>query len=182
MKVLRLSEPSVEPVSLQEAKEHLRVRHDEEDALITRLISAARARVEDYCNRPFVSAQFAILYDGELPRGNTALRVPLAGIVAIDAISYIDVGGEQAAFSTFSFDGERQTIRPATVWPAGTDLRVEVEAGGNADDVPFPIKAAINLYLGGMYELRESQVVGTILAENPAAVSLIDPYRDRMGI
>ena len=40
-------------VTLEEAKTHLRVQHDEEDALITGLIEQAQAAAEDFCRVTF---------------------------------------------------------------------------------------------------------------------------------
>ena len=44
-----------EPVSLQTAKDWLRVTHSDEDDLITDLITVARKRIEQYCTRSLVS-------------------------------------------------------------------------------------------------------------------------------
>jgi uncharacterized phage protein (predicted DNA packaging) len=40
-------------VSVPELKAHLRVQHDEEDALLASLIAQAQAAAEDYCRVPF---------------------------------------------------------------------------------------------------------------------------------
>jgi hypothetical protein len=40
-------------ITLEQAKAHLRVDHDHEDALIYEYIDAATAHAEDFCKRPF---------------------------------------------------------------------------------------------------------------------------------
>lgn len=48
--------------------------------------------------------------------------------------------------------------------------------------VPSAIKAACLLLVGDMYQNREAQIVGTIVADNPAVVRLLYPYRVNIGI
>jgi uncharacterized phage protein (possible DNA packaging) len=47
----------MEPVTVAEAKQHLRVEHDDEDALITNLITAAREYCEDFQNVKLVPGE-----------------------------------------------------------------------------------------------------------------------------
>ena len=47
--------PAVEPISLDEAKDHLRIDGDVEDALLGRLIKAARQRIEQTTSRAMIS-------------------------------------------------------------------------------------------------------------------------------
>lgn len=63
------TQPAVEPVSIDEAKLHLRVTHDDEDTLIATLISAARLHAENYCRRAFVTQKWDLYLDA-FPRQN----------------------------------------------------------------------------------------------------------------
>ncbi len=184
MKVIRLSQPLVEPVSTAEAKAHLRVDVNVEDALIAAYVSAARQRVEDYCNRPFVQAGFAVLYSGSIAASDAPVYVPIPGIASLEGLSYRDGDGVTQTLdpADFTLDAERQEVRPVTAWPSGTDLRIEVLAPGTSPMMPGAIKAAILLYTADLYELRQAHVIGAPIAHNPAAEMLMQPYRVRMGI
>jgi len=59
----RETQPSVEPVSLAEAKLHLRIDSENDDTLIQSLISSARQWAEDYCDRTFVLTRWAMRAD-----------------------------------------------------------------------------------------------------------------------
>lgn len=185
MKVIRLTQPTVEPVSVEEAKAHIRQTEDDDDLLVASYVSAARERVENYCNRPFTSATFAILYDGSVPASGV-LTLPLPAITAISSVSYRDSDDETQTWPSeaYTYDATRQELRPADNWPSGTALRVDVVAGDNSSprSIPGPIRAAILLYTADLYDLRQAHVVGASIAPNPAAEMLMDPYRVRIGI
>lgn len=55
--------PGTEPVTLAEAKAHLRVEVADDDALITNLISAARVHAENVCRRAFVTQKWDLYLD-----------------------------------------------------------------------------------------------------------------------
>lgn len=59
----RSVQPVVEPVSLAEAKLHLRVDSEAEDSLILGLISAAREWVEVYLDRTLITTQWTMKMD-----------------------------------------------------------------------------------------------------------------------
>lgn len=71
--------PSCEPVSVQEAKEHLVIEHDDDNAKIAGFITSAREWCEEYIHRPLVSATYEYYLEGFpseilLPR-NPVLKV-----------------------------------------------------------------------------------------------------------
>lgn len=183
MRVLRLTQPASEPVTTAQAKAHLRVDDTASDNEIDWFISVARQRVEDFCNRAFCEATFAVLYDGDLPSGGIALSVPMPG-ATVDAITYRDTGGAIQSFTDYTYDAERQEITPDDAWPDGENLRVAITAGddGAPPVVPYPIYSAILLYVGDLFENRLAQVEGSSFGENRAAEALMMPYRERMGI
>lgn len=71
------SPPVQEPVTLAEAKTHLRVTYTDDDALIAELITAARQWFEEQTYRALVTQTWDLKLD-ELPRGDDPIRVPRA--------------------------------------------------------------------------------------------------------
>ena len=56
-------EQGSEPVTLAEAKLHLRIDNSDDDDLISALITTARKWAEDYCDRTFVVSKYTMLLD-----------------------------------------------------------------------------------------------------------------------
>lgn len=179
VKVLRLTEPVAEPVTLEEATARVDVVFSDDDDQIEALIKSARREIEDYCQRPFVSATWAVLYDGNLPTGDAVLCVPLADVTAITEITYRDGSlavQEWLESGNWSFDAERQELRATDAWPSGTDLRIAATAG-NSDsplDVPPAIRQAILFLVWDTYEPHDEL--------RTRAFRMADPYRERLGI
>ncbi len=137
--------PSSEPVTLQEAKDHLRVTFDDDDALIADKAATARELCEEAIARSFLSTAWRLTLDGfpgmarfidgrlfdvyrrllERPNGLTTIPiiVPRAPVLSIDAITYLDVNGTRQTFdpSLYAYEtGDGTRIYPAFghTWPS----------------------------------------------------------------
>lgn len=185
--VTLITGPAVEPVTLAQAKLHLRVDMPEDDTLIEGLIIAARQWVEQYCRRALVSQTWELHLDS-WPSG--AVYLPWPPLVSVTSIKGTDEAGVETTVSasnyqadTFSVPG-RVTLKSTGTWPA-TTLRpggcaVRYVAGyGAAADVPQVFKQAILLLVGHLYENREDVIAtGVTAAAVPmGAKTLLWPYR-----
>lgn len=56
------------------------------------------------------------------------------------------------------------------------------DGGGQDLEVPRAVVAAILLTIGDLYENREGAFIGTIHTVNPTVRSLLNPYREEMGV
>lgn len=181
----RLTQTAAEPISLAQAKEHLRIEDDftMDDDLITAYITAARDRCERFCNRSWSDSQFYAVFN------SFPSWFPFPDVTSISSISYVDSAGVEQTLSSsdYSFDGDRQRLAPASVWPTGAEsVMVTFEAGPDLTTspeavLPAGVIHAVKLYVADMYEYRVAQGTSEF-KENPAAEALLMPYRVEMGI
>ena len=61
--LVRATEPASNPVTLAEAKTHIRIDNSDDDALVGTLITAATRWAEDYCDRTFCHTQWTMRLD-----------------------------------------------------------------------------------------------------------------------
>ncbi len=177
--------PAMEPVSLQEALEHLRWEFDTEHDLIERLIKSATEYVENYTQRLIIQRTITGYADGF---ENCMELKP--DLVSVASIKYQDTTDTQQTLDSSVYKvnphklvGELK-LKSGQSWPStfDDDLVVEVEfTAGMAEsneDAPHDIKAAILLMVGTLFENRESIVVGVSSSDMPLTVKmLLDPYR-----
>lgn len=180
-----ITAPAAEPLSLVEAKSHLRADGTDEDALISSLIAAAREQVQTVTRRALVTQTWSLKLDS-FP---ALIEVPRPPLITVASITYVDVGGDTQtlAASRYTVDADSEPGRIVPVygdaWPATRSVpnavTVQFDAGyGAAADVPQPIKQAMLLLIGHWYEHREAVNVGNITNVMPMAVeSLLFPYR-----
>lgn len=184
-----ITAPSLEPVTLAEAKLHLRVDTADEDALISALITAARQRAEHHLQRSLVTQTWERVLDA-FPEAEIELGVP--PVQGITSIVYADAQGVTQTISAAAYvlDAVRDPgwVLPASgyAWPATAStvnaVRVRFTSGyGAPSAVPESIKAWIKLHIGALYENREAVVSGNSAASTELAGrftdGLLDPYR-----
>ncbi len=166
--MLKLITPPISfPVSLAEAKDQLRVTHDEEDSLIETYIAAATQRLdgaEGYLGRCLLRQTWE--YTAE--RFSGPMRLPLPPCQSIDSITYTDASGQPvtldpAAYEVAGLDSsEGAIIYPVAGWPptARRPDAVKIRFTAGSDFVPEPIRAAILGRVLHLFDNRESVVIG----------------------
>jgi len=174
-----ITEPAIEPVSLEEAKSHLRVDIDDDNDLINSYLLAARQYAETFTRRVFITQTLEIVLD-EFPDGKIVLESP--PIQSIVAFTYLVSGDDEATdvdadtYRLDTYNGEL-ALAPSESWPADTletggaiSIQYKAGYGDDAADVPETIRTAINFLVAHWYEHREPVAVGTIAVNIPWTV------------
>lgn len=187
MALVMTAAPAAEPISLAEAKAHLRIDADDEDALLASLIVAARALVEKTLARALITQDWSLYLDA-WPRGT--IMLPVAPVQEVTAVRVYDPDGVPADVDeeSYSADTLSEPARLALsasgvqLLPArllnGYEIAFTAGYGDEADDVPEPIRQALKLLVAHWFEQREPVVLGEAAQEVPATIaSLLLPYR-----
>jgi uncharacterized phiE125 gp8 family phage protein len=163
----RAAQPVVEPVSLADAKTHLRVDTESDDDHILALITAAREWCENYTQRTFIHTQWTMTFDTfpweiELPRPPVAVA---SGNTATTITYAMETGGT-ATLATSEYRVDR-TSEPGVIrtvyagtWPSHLLDRNSISVtwwGGYGEDgtkVPKVVRSAILMLVAYWYERR----------------------------
>lgn len=143
------SPPAIYPISLEEAKAHLRVLSTDEDPYISSLIPAATRYCEQYQRRVYAQRDIIFVNDNFV----SPWRLPLAPVSAIKAIF---VGGVALAESDFSLDGLGRVEIFSDIY-IGEEVKITATCGyADVADTPTPVRQAILLLAGHLYSNREA--------------------------
>jgi uncharacterized phiE125 gp8 family phage protein len=187
MSAILLNAPALEPVTLADAKLFLRIEHDDDDDVIAALIAAARVHVEAKTRRALITQTWRLTRDvwpaaGVLPILPVPLReVSAVGIYRDDGmLQMLDVDAFQidtvAAPAMLMF--ERGALPAPGRMSGGIEIDIAVGYGDEPDDVPAPLRQAIQLLVAHWYENRRIIAASGEVASMPVSVtSLIAPFR-----
>lgn len=138
-----LTQPTVEPITLVQAKQHLRVDFTDDDSYISALITAARQRVEAITNRAIFNRKMLLTLDyfpwpgWDSTTGSTAhdyfmhwyfrgltIRIPKPATVSVDSLTYVANDGVTIVTidpSNYTVDLNSEPARispkPGYTWP-----------------------------------------------------------------
>lgn len=187
-----IAAPAAEPLTLAEAKAHMRVDISDDDVLITSLIVAARQYAEQLTARSFITQQWRFVFDSFYDDDTSTIYLEKGPIASIDSITYVDMTGVTQTMPSADYVADlsgplaRITPRFGKVWPIALPQigsgAVNFTAGyGAAAAVPEGLKSWIKLRLSALYENREEALAGTriVVAELPYMDSLLDAYTIR---
>lgn len=203
MAVKVITAPSGEPISLDQAKAHLRVDTADQDDLIEALITAARERVEDETGRALITQtlEIALDYFVEPPdlrfvtlpylTPAKAILLPRPPLIALKRISYYDRDGNvvllhdevgsptvisDLVVDTYSVPGR---LVPASGgnWPSVQDranaVTIRYTAGYGADGESVPMPIRQAMLLLIGHYHENPSAVGDSMAEIPMGVDFL---------
>lgn len=195
---IRKVDATVEPVTLDQAKEHCRVVIDDDDGLLERMIVAARQLCEEATGRAFLTQTWLLSRDSfpcarygqcfTMPQ----ILLPRPRVQDVASITYLDgTGTRQTLTSSYYLldaGAEPAVLMPAPgrAWPYTPHVSGAVQVtytagyGSDPDDVPAALKLAILQLVAHWYENREATVLpesGTGNVSVPFGVAdLLAPY------
>ena len=174
MRVLVVTAPDP-VVTLEEAKAHLKVENDVEDATIVGMVAAATSNAARFIERSLGTPTLEARFDVYEAAGT--LRLPFGPVISLVSVAWLDAGRQLVTGNLADFEVTDREIYPISDAPwcgcyFGRDaLRITYLAG--YDPVPDDIRSAILLMTGHLYHNR-----GAVTAEPPAAIAvLLQPYR-----
>lgn len=195
------------PVTVDEAVEHLRLGptvDDEEWLSVEQMISAATALAESICSRSWMQTTKTVGYsrfpDSSWPKTGQYLLLPGGEVSSITSLKYYDTSdppvektlGSSLYRLVTGYGLPRVYPAMGESWPTDANscepdhITITYVVGDNdVLDVPAPVKSAILLIVGSLYEYREDGVIdnaGLALVRAPvAAKDLLHPYKMRIA-
>lgn len=179
--------PAVEPVTVDDAKTHLRITHTSEDVLIASLVLTSRLHIEAALSLALITQTWTLLLD-RWPIGDT-VDLPLGPLQAIGAVRVKDRTGTATVVPATNYLVDIASRPARLVWNGGgrpdpgllangIEIDLTVGFGATSASVPAPLKHAILMLTAHWYEHRDPVEIGSDAARIPQAVGdLIQPFR-----
>lgn len=180
MSLLVITQPTVKPISLDEAKKHLRLSLDEneEDWLIEMMIAAATDKAESETNRSLINRTLSLRVYAA-----SKIELPKPPLVSISSVKIIDSENTETTLTTDDYTLDTVPLVPELAITNLSNAKyvvVQYVAGFGAAsaNVPQNIRNWILCRINTMYEYREEFIAGS-LSDVPKNFidGLLDAYR-----
>lgn len=188
MNIRVITPPTQTPVSLEEAKAHLRVDHNDDDASIGSMINSAMSLAEQFLRRALCTQTLRYALPAFPSAGIVLPRPPIQSVVQVN---YVTPMNEEVALlnlpeaPAYELDRFEDMLVPALgkSWPSTATHRtavwIDYVAGyATSAEIPADIRHAILMTVGHFFANREDAITGTIAAALPkSSESLLWPHR-----
>jgi uncharacterized phiE125 gp8 family phage protein len=180
-----ITAPSVEPVSLADAKVQLSISDTVQDDVITRHIKTAREYAEKYTSCAFITQTWELALD-VFP---SEIEFPNLPIQSITSIKYLDTAGVEQTLDAADYGLDNYSARhwampaygldwPDTIEsPNAVKVRYVAGFGDASTDVPSDIIDAILMTVTQLLKNSTTELGAPILSVAPAVNQLLNPYR-----
>lgn len=179
--------PASALLTTADAKKHCNIDDDvdADDAYVDALVATATAYCEQSISghRQFMLATYAVPVCGWWCG---ALQLPRPPLSSVESVKYYDVDGVEQTLSTSLYSVRKPWRQPGSIYLTNLTvlpslsidrdypITVRFIAGyANAAAVPAPLRHAVKLVVGHLYENREATAAGQTPAELPLGVQAL---------
>lgn len=179
------SPPTIEPISLTDAKAHLRVETIAEDLLIAGLIATSRMRLERHLGLALIAQGWSIFLDA-WPDPSVPLELPVAPLMSLVAVRFYDASDAVTTLPLAEFQLDRVS-RPVRLVRrihaplpadrrrlASVEIAVTAGYGTTPADVPAPLRQALLQLIAHAFEHRDLSIDTAV---PPAIATQLAPWR-----
>ena len=158
------TEPSIEPISVEDVKEFARIDGTDEDEFIDVLISSVRRNAESYLGRAFIQQTIRLVMDF-WPDG--VINLPRPPLISIDKVATLDEDDDETEYSSDNYYAITESvpgklvIKKGSTSPTNTSryhggFLIEFKAGYGtySGKVPTPIILGLKQWVAAVYEDR----------------------------
>lgn len=157
-----ITEPTEEPISLDDVKSFLRIDYNDDDKLLEIMITAAREHAETFTRRSIAKKTY------ELTLNDYASRVSLPNPPTISVESVLN-DGQAIEYELVEEQGR-------SILTLNSEATITYQAGYK--NVPKTIIQAMLILISHFYENRETVIVGTSVVKMPFSVeALLYPHK-----
>lgn len=159
-----ITPPVAEPITLEEAKQHLRITGSDDDIILLSMIKQAREFCEDFQNKKYITQTLEMVLDS-FPKDNYVSFENCSPVQSVESIKYYDTSGQEYIFDAGNYIVDtdsfvnRIVLGYCKLWPTVqlqtiNAVRVRFTAGfGNTGvDVPETVKWAMILHMRLLYD------------------------------
>jgi len=165
-----------DPITLEQAKKHLEVQHDDDDDMIADMLAAAIDHVETVTGKNLSEKEV----EQEVATFGRYVRLARRPVQQVVRVEYDpSVGGLPIAFAGHRLLNDRLYLAAGYRWPSAIGARLTYVAGYKPGEMPAGLGRAALLVLGEFYKNREA---GSLSPDAERAIaSLLRPHR-RYGL
>ena len=175
--------PSVEPLSLDDAKQYLRVTGSDDDAFINSLIVASRDSCENFTHRALITQEWTMWLDNWdakskmpwwdgvrvgawIPESASGIELPKNPVQSVDLINSYDDDNTATVWATTNYFVDIYSIKarvnltiggitPVNTRPTnGIEIQFKSGYGDAPTDIPNTLLEGMKAMIGHMYENR----------------------------
>lgn len=169
-------------VSLEDAKAHLRVDHDDEDTLIEAYIAAASAHIDGpggWLGRSIGTQTLELRRDAFCD----LITLPNGPVASITSVKYLDDDGAEQTLASggYQLEGDVLGLAYNQTWPSlrGDRGGVRIRYVAGSETIPSAIFAAVLLMVGDLYANRETERAegSSAIQMSTTVEALLGPFR-----